>query len=44
MEGYSLDCSGYKQSDKYVTSINHIYEYVGSEYKQGGDIRSTIEE
>ena len=38
-----FDCSDYKQADKYVTNIKRIAEYVGSEYKNGGDIRSTLE-
>jgi hypothetical protein len=38
-----FDCSDYRQADKYVTNMKRIAEYVGAEYKQGGDIRSTIE-
>ncbi len=43
LQGHTFDCSGYKQADKYVTTIKRIAEHVGAEYKQGGDIRSTIE-
>ena len=38
-----FDCSDLRQADKYVTNIKRIAKYVGAEYKQGGDIRSTIE-
>ena len=41
LEGYEFDCSDYKQDEKYVSMIKRIAEYVGSEYKYGGDIRST---
>ena len=43
LSGYVFDCSDLRQADKYVTNIKRIAEYVGAEYKQGGDIRSTIE-
>ncbi len=42
LQGHTFDCSDYKQADKYVTTIKRIAEHVGAEYKQGGDIRSTI--
>ena len=43
LEGYTFDFSDYKQADKYVSTIMTIAEYVGPEYKYGGDIRSTLE-
>ena len=43
LEGYTFDCSDYKQAEKYVSTIKRITEYVGIEYKYGGDIRSTLE-
>ena len=42
LEGYTFDCSNYKQAEKYVSTIKRIAEYVGAEYKYGGDIRSTL--
>ena len=43
LEGFIFDCSDYQQVDKYVMTIKQIVEYVGVEYKQGGDICSMIE-
>ena len=43
LEGYTLYCSDYKQAEKYVLTITRIAEYVGAEYKYGGDIRITLE-
>ena len=43
LEGYTFDCSNYKQDGKYISTIKRIAEYVGAEYKYGGDIRSTLE-
>ena len=43
LEGYTFDCSDYKQAEKYVSTIKRIAEYVGAEYKYGVDIRSTLE-
>ena len=43
LEGYTFDCSDYKHAEKYVSMIKRIAEYVGVEYKYGGDIRSTLE-
>ena len=43
LEVYTFDCSDYKQSEKYVSTIKSITEYVDAEYKYGGDIRSTLE-
>ena len=42
LAGSIFDCSDYKQADTYVTTLKHISEYVGAEYKHGGDIRSSI--
>ena len=43
LEGYIFDCSDSRQADKYMTAIKIIAEYVGAEFKYGGDIRSSIE-
>ena len=43
LEGYTFDCSDYKQAEKYVSTVKRIAEYVGAEYKYGGDIHSTLE-
>ena len=43
LEGYIFDCSDSRQADKCITAIKRIVEYVRSEYKYGGDIRSSIE-
>ncbi len=42
LKDYIFDCSDYKQADRYVNTVKRISEYVGSEYKNGGDIRSSI--
>ena len=43
LEGYIFDCSDSRQADKYITEIKIIAEYVGAEFKYGGDIRLSIE-
>ena len=43
LEGYIFDCSDIRQADKYITAIKIITEYVGEEFKYGGDIRLYIE-
>ena len=43
LESYIFDCSESRQEDKYITAIKIIAEYVGVEFKYGGDIRSSIE-
>ena len=43
LEGYIFDCSDSRQADKYITAIKRIAEYVGAEFKYGGDILSSIE-
>ena len=40
--GGIFDCSDYKQADKYITTSKRICEYVGSKYKQGGNIPENI--
>jgi hypothetical protein len=42
LAGQIFDCSDYKQADKYVNTLKRISEHVGSAYKHGGDIRSSI--
>jgi len=36
-----FDCSDYKQADRYQSTVKRISEYVGSEFKHDGDIRSS---
>ena len=43
LEGYIFDCSDSKQADKFITAIKRILEHVGTEYKYGGNIRSSID-
>ena len=43
LEGYIFDFSDSRKADKYITAIKIIAEYVGAEFKYGGDIRSSIE-
>ena len=43
LEGYIFDFSDRWQAEKYITAIKIIAEYVGGEYKYGGDMRSSIE-
>ena len=38
-----FDSSNLRQVDKYVTNLKRIAKYIGAEYKQGSDIRLTIE-
>ena len=42
LEGYIFDCSDRRQANKYITAIKRIAEYVGAEFKYGGDIRSFV--
>jgi hypothetical protein len=42
LQGHIFDCSDYKQADTFVKTLKHISEYVGAEYKHGGDIGSSI--
>ena len=44
LEGYIFDCSDNKQADIFVHNMKRIAEYVGTEYRKGGNIRSTIEQ
>ena len=37
-----FDCSDYRQADQYVNTAKRISEYVGAEYRNGGDIRSSV--
>ena len=43
LRGHYYDCSSSREADRFVTTTKHIVEYVGREYKFGGDIRSTLE-
>ena len=42
LEGYIFDCSDSRQADKYITAIKRIADYVGVDFKYGGDIRSFV--
>ena len=42
LSGFIFDCTDYRQADTYVTTVKRIADYVGAEYKHGGDIRSSI--
>ena len=37
-----FDCSDHRQADNYANTLKRISKYVGSEYKNGGDIPSSI--
>ena len=39
-----FDCSDNRQADKYITSVKHIAEHIGANYKHGGDIKACIEQ
>ena len=43
LEGYIFDYSDSRQAEKYITAIKRIAEYVGAEFKYGGDICLSIE-
>jgi hypothetical protein len=43
LEGYVFDCADYRQADKYVTNMKRIDKHIGAEYKQGGNMHSTVE-
>ena len=42
LQGQIFDCSDYKQADTFVSTLKRISEYIGAQYKHGGDIRSSI--
>jgi hypothetical protein len=42
LQGQIFDCSDYKQADTFVNTLKRVSEYVGAQYKHGGDIRSSI--
>ena len=43
LEGYIFDCSESSQADKYITAIKRIADYIGAEFKYGGNISTSIE-
>ena len=43
LEGYIFVCSDSRQANKYLTAFKRITEYVGAEFKYGGNIRRSIE-
>ena len=44
LDGFVFDCSDNKQADRYVTAMKRIAEHIGTNYHNGGDIRSNIEQ
>ena len=44
MDGLVFDCSNNKQADRYVTAMKRIAEHIGTNYHNGGNICSTIEQ
>ena len=42
LDGHIFDCSDYKQADTYMHMHKQIAEYVGAEYKNGGDVHASI--
>ena len=42
LHGQIFDCSDYKQADTFVHTHKRISEYVGAEYRYGGDISSSL--
>ena len=42
LDGHIFDCSDYKQADTYVHMHKCITEYIGAEYKSGGDVHASI--
>ena len=43
LEGYIFNCRYIKQADKFITATKRILEHVGTEYKLGGHICSSVE-
>jgi hypothetical protein len=41
LQGHIFDCSDSRQADN-VRTLKRISEYIGSQYKNGGDIRASI--
>ena len=37
LNGNYFNCTGYKQSDRFVKTVQKIADYIGQEYKNGGD-------
>ena len=44
LDGFVFDCSNDKQVDRYMTAMKRISEHIGTNYHNGGDICSTIEQ
>ena len=42
LAGHIFDCSDYRQADTFVNTHKRIADYVGAEYREGGDIRSSL--
>ena len=42
LKGRIFDCSDYRQADNYATTLKKLKEYVGAEFKNGGDVVSCI--
>ena len=44
LDGFVFDCSDNKQADRHVKSMKRIAEHIGTNYHNGGNICSTIEQ
>ena len=42
LEGYIFDCSDNKQADIFVHTMKRFAEYVGTKYRNSGDMRSIL--
>ena len=42
LKEYIFDCSDHRQADQFANTLKRILEYVGAEYKNGGDIHSSV--
>ena len=42
LKGYIYDCLSHKMADMYMRTTNEIAEYIGTNYKNGGDIRLAL--
>eukprot|EP00978_Attheya_sp_CCMP212_P045374 scaffold343757_cov24-Attheya_sp.AAC.1 len=43
MEGHIYDCTDSRQSNMYTRMTKEIAEYVGLNYRNGGDVRLAVE-
>ena len=43
LKGHTFDCSDHHQADRYATTLKKLSEHVGATFKNGGDVRASIE-